>query len=323
MGKVYDVNFNNGDYKLIYETGNKSKSSEFRRRLQEETKKSKNLNRSKRKPTRMKVKNPKEAKKRREDLKRRNAQRNLKQDKMATPRIPKEYYDKKPLKRPKQKKKKIAPKVAAIITSLAMAGGLGAIYKNVSAKNTPIDITQANLTIKDKNEIGVTDEILTNVRRLSYLINDTKNISNSKLISMVKETSDLQSDILYEKIHSALGKNEDITIERGYTMKEGDYAPARVKLNTYNNSNKNDLSYVLPNKVDEYITRMDEFKKIAQNIETSDIDRDDLLNRLQEELKTGKEMLNYVLTVEQNRKINIEPVTNELLLNYKLQDEER
>ncbi len=326
MGKVYDVDFNNGKYKQIRTTDTtKNRANEFRRRLQEETKKPKNLNSPNRKPRRIKVKNPEVAKRRKKELKEANVQRNKMANRAVNYRIPKEYHPQGTLKKRKQPKKKIAPRVAAIATSLAVAAAGLAIYKNISDKKYPIDITEAMLTKNDKNTIGVTDELLNEASELSYLINDIENLPNSVLISMSKEISDFQIDTLEEKISSALGVDkENLSFERGYTEKEGDRIPSRVKIREYSSiTHSSNSSHILPSDTDEYIMEMYKFKEMAENIETSDINRNNLMNRLKKEFEMGKGMLNRIFTVDKNGKLKMESITNETLWNYTIPDEER
>lgn len=322
MGKVYNVNFNSGEYKQNDNTRNNDNKQEFRKKYkvrEEPLKKPK-------KKTKLRVKNYENARNRRKEIEKRNTRRKEMQSRVATPRIPKEYYDEEPLRRPRKKKKKIAPRIAAIATSLAVAtGGLGVIYKNVTEKNDEVDVTEAMLTMNDKDVIGVNDDILNQASELSYLINRIEELPNTALIKMVEEVSNFESDVLYQKLYSLFGTDVGIGIERGYTSKDGDYIRARVKLDGYSSKTHNvKSSHILPSKVDKYINDMDKFQKIADGIENSDIDRDDLIKRLQEEFEMGKDMLNQMFTINEKGKIKVKPITNEMLWNYRIpEDEER
>ena len=181
------------------------------------------------------------------------------------------------------------------------------------------------LTKNDKNTIGVTDKILNEASELSYLINDIENLPNSVLINMSKEISDFQIDTLEEKLSSALGVDkENLSFERGYTVKEGDRVPSRVKIREYSSiTHSSNSSHILPSDTDKYIMEMYKFKEMAENIETSDINRNNLINRLKKEFEMGKDMLNRIFTVDKNGKIKMESITNETLWNYTIPDEER
>ena len=307
----YEIKFNN----LEKDVNNRSK--EFRIKYKctsnEET-----IIIQKRKPRRIKTKNPEVARRRRKELEEKNKQKYIE----ATHNYG-EDYEKKPFKKPTQKKRKIASRAAAIAASIAIAtGGLGvAIHKN--KVDDQIDVSQTILTLDEKDEIGVNETILNKTKELSDKINDIEELSNTSLISLAEDISEFQADVLNQKLSSLFGSDIGIRIDRGYTTKDGDYSQCRVSLSKDSaQKNAHELEYILPSRVDKYIRAMDEFKETAKDVEESDIKRSKLIERLQDEFEMGKGMLNLMFTINEKGKIEVKPITNEMIWNYRMQEDE-
>ena len=307
----YEIKFNN----LEKDVNNRSK--EFRIKYKctsnEET-----IIIQKRKPRRIKTKNPEVARRRRKELEEKNKQKYIE----ATHNYG-EDYEKKPFKKPTQKKRKIASRAAAIAASIAIAtGGLGvAIHKN--KVDDQIDVSQTILTLDEKDEIGVNETILNKTKELSDKINDIEELSNTSLISLAEDISEFQAEVLDQKLSSLFGTDGHIKIERGYNETDGTRSLPRVKLSKYSTKkNVIGLDFMLPSKADKYITSMDEFEETIKDMEKSDIKRSKLIKRLQEEFEMGKDMVNQRFMIDEKGKIKIKPMTDKMLMDIKSQEDE-
>ena len=78
----------------------------------------------------------------------------------------------------------------------------------------------------------------------------------------------------------------------------------------------------MPDKADKYVTSMDEFKEAVEGMEKSDINRDKVIKRLQEEFEMSKDMINQMFSINEKGKLEMKQVTDKMLSNYKIQEDE-
>ena len=230
------------------------------------------------------------------------------------------------------RKKMIGGLVAAIAAgTLAIGIGANNAYQNSRPENQPITISQAIQSGDTAKSLGINEQDLQTLQNYQEALQND-DISNQELLDIATNIDGLQLNIIKSKVGNLLGVSpEKVKISATVNNPEELHETIKVTDEDYRTtiySSRDLLDNVLggSNKISremsEYIRGIADMQDFAYGIQAENFDRDEVIDRSQEELEKTSQFAAGEMQIDDRGNISID-MTKVKDINNEKDDEQR
>lgn len=230
------------------------------------------------------------------------------------PKIPTtnmELEERRARRRAKRRRRELIGKMAKGITAigasaLVLLSGGKAIANYVDGQNTASldDMLKHGETLK---ELGINEEIKTELDQIRQELSESGDLSNAELQKLSTKVSKLQENVLKTKLSSALNTDNIIISyetdkDLGITtqIKAGDEKYVSESVQTIFNGEQ-----TMGQEIKDYIYNQNEVEDLAQSMTKEDINRGEIINRLNQAVNEIDKFAAGELELEENGDITL------------------
>lgn len=229
-------------------------------------------------------------------------------------------------------RKKMIGVLAAAIAAGTLAVGIGTnnAYQNSRPENQPVTISQVVQSGDSLESLGITNEDMETLQNYQEALQN-EDISNQELLDIATNIDGLELNIIKSKVGNLLGVESDkvkiqASVDNPEEMRESIrvtdenyrttiYSSKDLVDNIFGGSNK------LSPEISEYIRGIANMQDFAYGIQSGNFDRDEVIDRSQEELERTSQFAAGEMQIDDRGNISIETTKVKDINNEKDDDE--